>query len=811
MVRGYGLRPMNAFTVIEPARSSPASPTDARTEGGIARIRDILKTNDAGGFAPWVPFGVGDATAGAENELLTVVHGPREQVDLARTVEESHYFKNLARRAAAGDASRSLVRDIENYLSANRDQAWENSWVYFPADLMTPYAREVFDGDLYADKRERLARRSDAGRFEVERNGLRCIRVPVSYLLKLALADAISAGREPHPAIRRTGERLMQHFLNDNTSPETFSFHTVGPNSGSDLGGALANETLRRLLLVQLLTAYANEKFELRSRGQESRVCLSPHTPLRQKRLNELVSDSFYRDLFMSPCLSGWDKGEAKHQYMILCHEVLSRSRLNTMAKLRESGILARDLITLPTVSNTSLANNGTHISLGSRRLSALMAAGDASLTAEDEKQVGDLVVKIVEHFLPLFVGTYTAAPYRLDFRDFHPETVLGFLPHELDFTHLRMLWRRWKGKADLKCFGVPLTPFGPRGLDRVVGTVLGLRGDWIPDQRLIDYLVSPLSTDHSPALDGTVGNDARLKWDLAEMGVFDRRMTFYSLYRQRLFARMGFCGFEGRHYSQFASIATDMAEATDLQRLITALAYQYVLSGTVTHSDIPDTPEVESERRQTFFGAAIGLPTFFVGSRTPNRFLRKILGRTARTRASRRYPGRTRVYQIEYRRALLAVLEEDGAGLIEALGLSGAIESLRQRLNPGGNSALESLLGGILDEAGTAAPLHASAETFNTAAERFYSGPLLQRFMCEALDLFAGDLKDLASRAAVGNDEESTALRTVLGGEDPAAFLQAVRHNVLGGKASQSVVVKLLGLLLLVIRHHCERNGDGP
>jgi hypothetical protein len=33
------------------------------------------------------------------------------------------------------------------------------------------------------------------------------------------------------------------------------------------------------------------------------------------------------------------------------------------------------------------------------------------------------LAIKIVEHFLPLFVGAYSAAPYRLDFADFHPET----------------------------------------------------------------------------------------------------------------------------------------------------------------------------------------------------------------------------------------------------------------------------------------------------------------------------------------------------------------------------------------------------
>ena len=587
-------------TTMTPVLAVPLSPPVGQSAGGdyLLRIRGILEMCKAGESLDTLPFGVGDVTA-HENELLTITHGPREQVDLARAVEESNFFKNLTRRAASGDAPRRLVRDIEDYLSGNRDNAWENSWVYFPADLLTPYARDIFEGDLFASKQERRARRSDAARFMVERNGVNCIRIPVSYLLKLSLADAISVAKKPHPVIRRTGEQLMRHFLNDNTSPETLSFHTVGPKSGEGLGRELASETLRRLLLVQFLTMYANEKFELRSRGQETQVCLAPQTPLRQKRLNELVPDSFYRTLFMSPCLSGWDRGEAKHQYMILCHEVLSRSRLNTMEKLRESGILARDLVVLPTVSNTSLANNGTHISLGSRRLTTLIAAGAPGFTAEDEKRVGDLVVKIVEHFLPLFVGTYSAAPHRFDFKDFHPETVLGFLPHELDFTHLRMLWRRWKGKADLKCFGIPLTPFGPRTLDRFLGAVLGLRGDWVPDQRLIDYLVSPLSTDHSPALDGTIGNDDRLKRDLAEMGVFDPKMSSIRSTANAFSHAWGSVVSRAVITASLQSIERDMAAATDLQRLVTALAHQYVLSGEVTHEDIPDTPEVESKRRQ--------------------------------------------------------------------------------------------------------------------------------------------------------------------------------------------------------------------
>ena len=793
--------------------AEPDADCRAADRDNLLRLRSALNIGESGDSLAWsLPFGTGDATAGAENELLTVIVGPREQVDLARTLEESNYYKNLLRRAAAGDAPKRLVRGIEDFLSDNKDSAWENSWVYFPADLMTPYAREIFNGDLYADKQERLARRTDAASFEVQRNGVACIRIPVSYLLKLALADVISLDRESNPFIYRTGERLMQHLLNDNTSPETFSFHTVGSSKEPGLGKELAEETLRRFLLVQFLTMYANEKFELRARGQETLVCLAPTTPQRQKNLNELVADSFYRDLFMSPCLSGWNRGEEKHNYMILCHEVLSRSRLNTVSKLRESGIIAMDLMTLPTMSNTSLANNGTHISLGSRRLTALMAAGSKDFTAADEKRVGDLVVKIVEHFMPLFVGAYSAAPYRFDFCDFHPETVLGFLPHELDFTHLRMLWRRWKGKADLKCFGYSLTPFGPRGLDRFLAAVLRLHGDWIPDQRLIDYLVSPLSTDHSPSLDGTIGNDERLKRDLAQMGVFDLKMSPYSLYRQRLFARMGFCGFEGRHYSQFASITGDMAAATDLQRLITALAYQYVLTGAVTHADIPDTPEVESERRQTFFGSAIGIPTFFVSARSPNRFLQRILSQTARTRDSKRYAGRTRVYHAEYRRALVSVLEQDAAGLIEALGLRDTVRDLKERIEPAGKgSAIGSILKGILDEADTAAPLNVSAETFNGAAERYYRGTLQKRFVGEALDLFVRDLKELAANAATGQDETGSALRSTLKGEDPASFLEAVRSTVLEGKASQSVLVKLINLMLLVVHHQSKRNENSP
>src|SRR5262249_41561223 len=274
------------------------------------------------------------------------------------------------------------------------------------------------------------------------------------------------------------------------------------------------------------------------------------------------ISDAYYRELFMSPCLSGWDRGEDKRDYMSLCHQVLSRSHLNAVAKLREAGIITRNLVVLPNTSNISLANNGIHISLGSRRLAERLQDPASGFTRQHEKCLGDLAIKIIEHFLPLFVGTYSAAPFRLDFADFRPELLLGFLPHELDFTHLRMFWRRWKRKSRNKIFGHSVTPFGLEWVNIVVGSLFRLRGDFIPDSRLIDYPVALMSTETVSATDGSLDNLERLRKDLADLGIFDRRMSSYMLYRLREFHRMNFSGFEGRYYSLFPSFGSDMAQA---------------------------------------------------------------------------------------------------------------------------------------------------------------------------------------------------------------------------------------------------------
>lgn len=779
---------------------------------GLYRVRDLL------GQAPEpemdlvpsaLPFAPGDGTAGAENELQAVVVGARTDVDFPLMVETSRFYRNLARRAATGDTSPRLVTELQAFLEQNPGGVWEHSWVRFPRAVLSDSARRTLDHDLLADKtRPEGDLRADRDRFLFQREGTPYIRVPVSYLLKLALADVIDPAAGTPGVLQSVGTRLLAHFSNDNTSPETFSFHPVRQTVQNGMGRAVARETLKRFFLCQLLTLHANRKFGLLASGQRAMVYFAPNIHTRQKQLNELISDAFYRELFMSPCLSGWDRGEDKYRYMNLCHQTLSRSQLNAVSKLREAGIITRNLVVLPNMSNLSLANNGTHVSLGSWRLTHLLADGDSGFGAAEEKYVGDLVIKIVEHFLPLFVGTYSAAPYRLDFWDFHPERVLGFLPHELDFTHLRMLWRRWKKKADIKIFGHPFTPFGPQRIDRWISRVFRLRGDFVDDFRLLDYFVALMSTCESPALDGCLGGDECLKRDLTDLGVFDTAMPMYLFYRLRNHAAMGFSGFEGRYYSLFEDVERDMGGAVSLQTLITGLAYKLILSGKVTHETIPDDPVVESERRQMVFGNAIGIPTCFVRRDTPNRFLADLVARTPGTRMSRRYPGYIRVRHRDFRQALVKMLRTDASDLVEMMDADDVLADLEARLEtPGDRSAAGRLTRGILDEAGAKAAMELSGTDFNTAAERFYRGTLRRRQMDRALEMVAEDFRQMDANAALGRDIFRETLAELLGGGGAWDFLERIRRDVLEETVRDADLVRLIQLVLLSVHGDIRQN----
>jgi len=98
---------------------------------------------------------------------------------------------------------------------------WENSWIRFPESRLSRHALHVFHADLQVTRNGSTGARSDALRFRFTQNGEPWLRIPISYALKLSLADLI--GAQPHlpEAMRQEASRLMRHFLNDNTSPET--------------------------------------------------------------------------------------------------------------------------------------------------------------------------------------------------------------------------------------------------------------------------------------------------------------------------------------------------------------------------------------------------------------------------------------------------------------------------------------------------------------------------------------------------------------------------------------------------------------
>ena len=753
-------------------------------------------------LARTLPFSGADTTGGVENELQASVAGEADCVDLPMSIAASDMFANICQMARAGDTSPRLKEDLEAYLHHNGGNIWENSWIQFPEKRLSPFTARVFQGDLRADKgAAESPLRRDADRFRCRRDGEDHIRIPISYLMKLALAEAV-ASPQTDPMIRSEARRMMAHFISDNTSPETHSFYTPTLEQGRQRGQAVADETVKRLVFSQLLVMYANRRFGLLEHGQRALVYTAPHPPQRQKQLNELIPDAYYRELFMSPCLSGWDRGEDKQDYMALCHTVLSRSQLNAVKKLRDAGIITRNLVMLPNLSNISLANNGTHLSIGSRMLSRCLKDPCSKFGPRDEKWIGDLAIKIMEHFLPLFVGTYSGAPYRLDFSDMHPEKALGFLPHELNETHLRMIWRRWKKKARMKVCGHPLTPFGPTWIDRPLSRLMRLKGDFVVDFRLLDYLACLLSTRTSAALNGQIGSDVKLKKDLTSMGAFHASLPLYLLYRLRRYDDMGFSGFEGRHYSQFESFQNDLGSAASLQVLLSAMAFQYIFREGIRHDDIPDTPKIESERRQIFFDAAIGIPTFYVHRHSRNRFLQRLLRDVRETRFSRRYHGYIRVKLDEYRLALVRRIKRDAPELVEQFQAHQCLEDIESRLRaPRELAATGRLTHGILTTTGAKSPLQLTADEFNRAAETYYRETLRRQQMAEGLDVIERDLAAIDTPGAWREGRYNRPLYKLLRGQGAREFLARHRQALLFETASEDILAKLIQLVILVTR----------
>lgn len=297
------------------------------------------------------------------------------------------------------------------------------------------------------------------------------------------------------------------------------------------------------------------------------------------------------------------------------------------------------------------------------------------------------------------------------------------------------------------------------------------------------------------------LGNELRLKRDLGQLGVFDERMSLYLLYKLRAQSMMGFSGFEGRHYSLFSNHLDDFGEAAALQALVNALAFRYIASGTVRHEDIPDDPFTESERRQCLFASAMGVGTVNVRAEGPNRFLTRVLGKTQKTRASRRYAGQLRVRCNDYRLALVATLEEDAADLIESFQLQNGIRQLRERLSDAEHcSTAGKLTRGIVDFAGARNPYALSGEEFARAAEGYYRMELRSQYVREALGCVQEDLQAI-EQARCDQDRPYRGLVTaVIGSRSPVDVIAQAQPDLLKETADAETLRHCIGLCLATI-----------
>ncbi len=753
-----------------------------------------------------LPFANGDATTGCENELQTAVRGSASSVDLPVVISESSFMRNIWQRSRTGDTSKDLHQRLVSWLEENPGLIWENSWVRLPLSTLHTKARRLIGNDILEEQGDKSKEvRSDANRFFFKKDGEEWIRVPSSYMLKLALFDSLYSYHSDRNVgiaeeVFAVGEDLADHLLNDNTSPEITSFYITRLTPSQCNGRAVARETAKRYLFVQLLNAYANTKLGLIKSGQESLIFQSPHPPVRLRMLNDCISDSFYRELFMNPCLSGWENGQEKLRYMNLCHQVLSRSHLNTIMKLRDASILTNNLVMLPNTSNISLANNGTHISIGSKKLSQLMKEAHGAFDAKHEKYLGDLVCKIFEHFIPLFIGTYSCSPYRFDFHEFHPEKVLGFLPHELDFTHLRMLWRRWKKKTRNVRFRHVFTPFGPSLLDRSVAALLGLKGDYLRDYRLIDYPVALLSTETSPALDGSAGNDRKLIEDLHSLGIFHKDMSLYLPTRLRTQNSHGFSGFEARYYSLFPRFLGDLDRAVDLQLLLLILCYKLISKGLVSHQSIPDHPFAESERRQIIFAAAVGLPTFYMKKDTPNKFIRTIVSQISSCRQSRRYPSFVRVKTHRFLLALTEFIKKEAQDVVEMMNFSDTLEDLKERImDPNYFDAAERITARVLEKCGVTNVFTVSAGIFNENLEKYCINELRESHVEEGWRVLKEDLELVIRKNGLTRFPQ--AIDKLCMGRDVGDFLSDLSKKVKNRTASPYELSRCLKLAIITIK----------
>ena len=176
--------------------------------------------------------------------------------------------------------------------------------------------------------------------------------------------------------------------------------------------------------------------------------------------------------------------------------------------------------------------------------------------------------------------------------------------------------------------------------------------------------------------------------------------------------------------------------------------------------------------------------------------------------RHSHRYPGYLRIYNTEYRKTLMRVLQNDAADLIEMLNLQETMEDLQQRLdNPDKHSVVGKLTREILDELDAESPMNVQADEFNQAAERYYRNRLKKFHLLEAFRILEGDLAELYStRMGIDNGVYKEAIHRILKDKNPLEYLDAIKNDVIAEIVPEDDLRKLIYLILIILDYHAKQ-----
>jgi hypothetical protein len=155
-------------------------------------------------------------------------------------------------------------------------------------------------------------------------------------------------------------------------------------------------------------------------------------------------------------------------------------------------------------------------------------------------------------------------------------------------------------------------------------------------------------------------------------------------------------------------------------------------------------------------------------------------------------------------RKALVDIIRQDAADLIQILNMQDTILDLHLRLtDPENFSAHSKLTKGILDKAGATSPMAISGHEFNSTAEKFYREDLKNRQIAEGFQVLQKDLAKIYSWESWRNGRYNKAFWGILNDMGAEEYLRTRKEEVINGEASVAVLKTLIHLMLVTIHQN--------